>query len=57
VFSKDLTDGLLPFTIGRTVWDNWLIWHARDMKLPVVDASLAVMAFIKIMTTLTTCKA
>jgi hypothetical protein len=44
VFSKDLTDGLLPFAIGRTVWDNWLIWHARDMKLPVVDASLAVTA-------------
>jgi hypothetical protein len=31
-----------PFAIGRTTWDNWLIYRARSLKLPVVDATEAV---------------
>jgi hypothetical protein len=33
-----------PFAIGRTSWDNWLVWKILDSKKPVVDASPAVIA-------------
>lgn len=33
-----------PFVIGTVRWDNWLLWKALDLKLPVVDASEAVFA-------------
>ncbi|MEW6323942.1 MAG: hypothetical protein AB1515_00990 [Nitrospirota bacterium] len=35
---------LKPFAVGRPGWDNWLIYRARAMRLPVVDASDAVTA-------------
>lgn len=44
VFSKGLGRNLLPFAIGRTSWDNWLIWHARTNGAPVIDASDSVIA-------------
>jgi len=28
-----------PFAIGRTAWDNWLIYKARALGLPVIDAT------------------
>ncbi|MFC2007789.1 hypothetical protein ACFLVB_04255 [Chloroflexota bacterium] len=28
-----------PFAIGRTAWDNWLIYRARSSGLPVIDAT------------------
>jgi hypothetical protein len=28
-----------PFAVGRTSWDNWLVWKARDAGVPVIDAS------------------
>lgn len=43
-FTKGFAHQVLPFAIGRTRWDNWLIWHARSMGYPVVDASKSVMA-------------
>jgi hypothetical protein len=43
-FSKDLAADLLPLAIGRIRWDNWLIWHARSLGAPVVDASRCVLA-------------
>lgn len=33
-----------PFAIGRTSWDNWLVWKALDSGTPVVDASPVVVA-------------
>jgi hypothetical protein len=42
-FSRGLGANLLPFAIGRTRWDNWLIWHARSMGRPVLDLSESVM--------------
>jgi hypothetical protein len=33
-----------PFAIGRTCWDDWLVWKAIDSKKTVVDASPVVMA-------------
>lgn len=43
-FNKGLSASLLPFAIGRSRWDNWLIWHARSMGRSVVDLSESVMA-------------
>jgi hypothetical protein len=37
--------GEIPgFAIGRFAWDNWLIWRARDLGVPVFDASAVVLA-------------
>jgi hypothetical protein len=33
-----------PFAIGRTRWDNWLIWKALEQNKPVIDASPVVLA-------------
>lgn len=34
------TIGPLPeFTVGRPGWDNWMIWYARTVGMPVVDIS------------------
>jgi hypothetical protein len=45
VFSRGLYAGKIPpFVIGRPGWDNWLLWHARNSGVPVVDASAAVVA-------------
>ena len=44
-FSRGLYLNLLPeFVIGRVVWDHWLMWKARKLDVPVVDASEAVTA-------------
>jgi hypothetical protein len=43
-FSRDLAAEMLPLAIGRLRWDNWLIWHARLLGAPVVDASREVLA-------------
>ncbi|MFC1900287.1 hypothetical protein ACFLYN_01700 [Chloroflexota bacterium] len=42
VYSKGLYDDMLPFAIGRTAWDNWLIFRARQLKAAVIDATEAV---------------
>ena len=45
LFSRGLYDNQMPhFVIGTVRWDNWLVWKALDLKLPVVDASEAVLA-------------
>ena len=33
-----------PFAVGRPGYDNWLLWKARSMRVPVVDATQVVMA-------------
>lgn len=30
-----------PFLVGRPTWDNWMIYKARDLGLPVVDMTAA----------------
>jgi hypothetical protein len=44
VFPRGTFPTLPPFVVGRPGWDNWLVYHARSRKLPVVDASAAVTA-------------
>lgn len=37
--------GTIPaFAVGRTMWDNWLIYHARSRAIPVIDATQVVEA-------------
>ncbi len=39
------TIGPLPeFAVGRPGWDNWLIWRARSLRIPVVNVSASVLA-------------
>lgn len=38
-FSKDLFSSIPPFAIGRTRYDNWLIWRAAEEGAVVIDAS------------------
>ena len=42
VFPRDQFGKLPPFALGRAGWDNWMIFRARSMRIPVVDASKAI---------------
>lgn len=45
LFSRDLYRGSVPpFAVGRTAWDNWLVYHARRSGATVIDATGAVLA-------------
>lgn len=44
VFSKGLWDAIPPFAIGRTAWDNWLVYGARARGAALIDATPAVLA-------------
>ena len=39
VFDREYAKNLPPFAIGRTCWDNSLIWLALDSGRPVLDLS------------------
>ncbi|HOO93873.1 MAG TPA: hypothetical protein PKX94_10400, partial [Opitutales bacterium] len=44
-FFKKSSLGALPeFVVGRPYWDNWMIYNARQKKLPVIDATLSILA-------------
>jgi hypothetical protein len=44
VFRAGLFDPVPPFLIGRACFDNWLVWRARELHRPVVDATHRVIA-------------
>jgi hypothetical protein len=39
VFPRDQYPDLPDFTIGRSAWDNWMIYDGRRRRIPVIDAS------------------
>jgi len=39
VFPRGIYQDIPPFAIGRTAWDNWLIYRARSLNLPVIEAT------------------
>ncbi len=39
VYRRDTLGALPAFAVGRPGWDNWMIYHARGRKMPVVDAT------------------
>ena len=44
LFPRGLWQDIPPLAIGRTLWDNWLIWRASTLGIPIIDASEAIMA-------------
>jgi hypothetical protein len=44
VYTRGVFDDVPPFAVGRTVFDNWLVWKARDEGAAVVDATWTVKA-------------
>jgi len=42
VFPKNLPHNLPDFAVGRVGWDNWLIYHIRSLRIPVIDATEAI---------------
>lgn len=44
VFSRGLYDDIPPFAIGRPGWDNWMVYQARSLKVPVIDATKVITA-------------
>ena len=43
-FSRGLYPAMPPLAIGRFWWDNWLLWKARSLAAPVLDATAVVTA-------------
>lgn len=41
-FPRVIDWGFPPFAVGRPGWDNWLIYRARAMRVPVIDATEAI---------------
>lgn len=39
IFPRNLPHDLPSFAVGRPGWDNWLIYHIRSLKIPVIDAT------------------
>ena len=42
IFPVGLWGEIPPFAVGRTSYDNWLIWRARSLGVPVIDATRVV---------------
>jgi hypothetical protein len=43
LFPRDLLTDMPEFTIGRSGWDNWTIYHARKSGWHVVDVTRSAM--------------
>ena len=41
-FRRGLWPAIPPFALGRTAWDNWLLYGARIAGVPLVDATARV---------------
>jgi len=44
IFPKDFLKEFPPFIVGSPGWDNWLIFKAKELKVPVIDTSKIVLA-------------
>jgi hypothetical protein len=44
IFSRGLFQEIPLLAIGRTAWDNWLLWKAHHMRVPLVDATAVITA-------------
>jgi hypothetical protein len=44
VFPRGLFSEIPPFAVGRPVWDNWLLFRARQIRAVVVDGTHAITA-------------
>ncbi len=39
IFPRGLVQEMPPFTVGRPAWDNWLIFHMAQQRIPIIDAT------------------
>jgi hypothetical protein len=44
VFRKSFFRNIPPFALGRTIWDEWLLYEAWKRKAKIIDASQVIMA-------------
>jgi len=44
VYHRGIWGKIPPFALGRTVWDNWLLYQARRRRVPLIDATDSVFA-------------
>lgn len=44
IFPKSVDFKMPPFAVGRGVWDNWLIYKAKLLKILVIDATEVIFA-------------
>jgi hypothetical protein len=44
VFPRDMVGPLPPFAVGRVEWDQWLLFRARALGVPLIDATSSVLA-------------
>jgi hypothetical protein len=44
LFRRGTWNEIPPFALGRTMWDNWLVFSARARGLAVVDATCGILA-------------
>jgi hypothetical protein len=42
VFPRGIWGKIPPFAIGRPAWDNWILYRARSLDLPIIDLTQAV---------------
>jgi hypothetical protein len=42
VFPAGMVRDMPAFVVGRAGWDNWMVYHARARRIPVIDTTLAV---------------
>jgi len=39
IFQRETFTAVPAFAVGRAGWDNWMIYHGRCEKMPVIDAT------------------
>jgi len=39
IFPKKMILDMPSFVVGRSGWDNWMVYNARRLEIPVIDAS------------------
>jgi hypothetical protein len=45
IYRKGTLGEIPPFAIGRTMYDNWLLWAAMDWGLQLIDATKDITAY------------
>jgi hypothetical protein len=44
IFPRNILGKIPPFAVGRAWWDSWMIYNARKLNIPTIDATQTVMA-------------
>ncbi len=44
LFFRVVIHGCPPLAVGRPAFDQWLVWKARESRVPVIDASAVILA-------------